>query len=130
MNVYAILMRLRALSSSTLYNRCPRCHQGKVFSHNNPYSGSKGFHMEKNCSHCGEIYEKEPGYFFGAMYVSYALMTGWLVCCFLINENAIHADVFPFLAFMLISTMLFLPLTFRWSRIIWLNFFIKYDPKR
>ena len=35
----------------------------------------------KNCSHCNLKYEIEPGFFYGAMYVSYALAIG--LGCFL-----------------------------------------------
>jgi uncharacterized protein (DUF983 family) len=53
-------------------NKCPRCHQGDVFVHGHAYK--KGFdQMHTHCSNCHLKYEKEPGFFYGAMYVSYAL---------------------------------------------------------
>src|SRR5256886_14103531 len=45
--------------------RCPRCHQGRAF--------RSLLVMHDACPVCGHIFEREPGYFVGAMYVSYAL---------------------------------------------------------
>jgi uncharacterized protein (DUF983 family) len=50
--------------------RCPRCRVGSIF----PYSIFRGFpRMHERCPVCDLRFEREPGYFLGAMYVSYAL---------------------------------------------------------
>lgn len=51
--------------------KCPRCHEGDVFETRNPYK--KMTALKETCPHCGLRYEKEMGFFFGAMYVSYML---------------------------------------------------------
>ncbi|MEO0311294.1 MAG: hypothetical protein RIQ89_951 [Bacteroidota bacterium] len=109
-------------------NKCPRCGLGQLFTFNNPYRIKGALKMEAACSHCNEIYEKEPGNFYGAMYVSYALTTGW----FMVNY-ALYAWVFTisaafFLSYIAISIILLSPLTFRWSRSLWISFFIKRTP--
>jgi uncharacterized protein (DUF983 family) len=48
-----------------LKQRCPRCLQGHVF--------AGLFHMHGHCPVCGLAFEREPGYFTGAMYLSYGL---------------------------------------------------------
>jgi uncharacterized protein (DUF983 family) len=45
--------------------RCPACGVGAIF--------SGWFGMHESCSHCGLRYEREPGYFVGAIYVNYAV---------------------------------------------------------
>ena len=45
--------------------RCPKCCQGKVF--------ARWLTMHEACPHCGASFRREPGYFLGAMYFSYAL---------------------------------------------------------
>lgn len=112
---------------SIFTNTCPKCHQGKVFSNPNPYDLARFDHMEKSCSHCGNVYEKEPGFFYGAMYVSYALMAGWFMVTWLIDSLFIHTDLLYFTIFIGISVLLFAPLTFRVSRILWMNFFTRFD---
>src|SRR5262245_55169361 len=50
---------------AVLRMRCPRCRTGRVF--------RSLFRMNDPCPHCGLLFEREEGYFLGAMYVSYAL---------------------------------------------------------
>src|SRR5438477_4881886 len=48
-----------------LRGRCPRCCQGQIF---------RGrFTMNDPCPVCGLIFQREEGYFLGAMYASYLL---------------------------------------------------------
>jgi uncharacterized protein (DUF983 family) len=111
---------------STAANKCPRCHKGKVFENSNPYSFKKPFEMEDSCSECDLKYEREPGFFYGALYVSYALMSGIFIVWFLADLLWIHMEALT-LAIAVASTMLVLfPVVFRSSRIIWLNFFIRF----
>lgn len=86
--------------------------------------------MHLQCSHCDEKYEKEPGGFYGAMYVSYALMVGWFVLCWALDYFFVQSETIYFLIFVISSIILFMPLTFRISRMLWLNFFIKYDKTK
>ena len=49
----------------TVANRCPRCFEGKVFS---------GFlRMSPDCDRCGLVFDREYGYFTGAMVASYGI---------------------------------------------------------
>lgn len=121
---------LKNILYSTFWNKCPRCHQTSVFIEKNPYNLKRLSHMNTACSNCGEKFEKEPGAYYGAMYVSYALMVGWFVICWGIDSFYVHSETFNFLAFVIISIVLFMPLTFRISRLLWLNFFIKFDKTK
>jgi uncharacterized protein (DUF983 family) len=49
---------------------CPRCHKGKIF--RGPLWRTY-LAMYERCPECGLQYEREQGYFLGAMYFSYAL---------------------------------------------------------
>ena len=121
---------LKNILYSTIWNKCPRCHQTDVFVSNNPYDLSQLSKMNDTCASCGEKYMKEPGGYYGAMYVSYALMVGWYLICWAVNYFFLHAEIFPFLAFVTLSIVVFMPITFRVSRLLWLNFFIKYKPSK
>jgi len=63
--------------------RCPQCRQEKLFK-TAAYS-TKFLEMNTTCSHCQLQYEREPGFFYGAMYISYGfsvaivLVAGFLV---------------------------------------------------
>jgi uncharacterized protein (DUF983 family) len=53
-----------------LRQRCPRCRTGNIFR----YSIFRGFaKMYERCPVCDLKFDREPGYFLGAMYVSYGL---------------------------------------------------------
>jgi uncharacterized protein (DUF983 family) len=59
-----------SVMGSILRQRCPRCRAGNIFR----YSIFRGFpKMHDRCPVCDLKFEREPGYFLGAMYVSYAL---------------------------------------------------------
>ncbi|MBS1637538.1 MAG: DUF983 domain-containing protein [Bacteroidetes bacterium] len=112
---------------STVANKCPKCHQGNMFESNNPYSLKNGLKMKESCSVCHLQYEREPGFFYGALYVSYALMSGIFIVWFLLDLFLLHMEAIN-LALVVMSTMLVLfPVAYRWARIIWINFFVRYD---
>lgn len=115
---------------SVFKNKCPSCHKGNVFISNNPYNLKEFDKMHQTCTCCGEKYEKEPGYFYGAMYVSYGLMVGWFVITWAANTFIFNADIINYLIFLIATIVLFMTLTFRISRLIWLNFFIKFDEEK
>ncbi len=80
------------------------------------------FTMHKQCPSCGLLFEREPGYFLGAMFVSYILSAGFLTMgIFLLR-------VFPALLWsdrIVIACFLFLPFVpyvFRLSRVLWMAF--------
>ena len=57
---------------AVLNSKCPRCRRGKIFS-----GTLYGFNLQRTnetCSHCHMRFEIEPGFFYGAMYVSYAFV--------------------------------------------------------
>jgi hypothetical protein len=120
-------MLIPEIFQSIFTNTCPKCHTGKVFTGSNPYNLATFDHMEKSCAHCGNVYEKEPGFFYGAMYVSYALMAGWFMVTWLFDYLFIQSELFHFILFISITVFFFGPLTFRVSRLLWMNFFTRFD---
>jgi len=58
---------------SILTGTCPRCHENSMYLKKNPYLVSTLFEMHKTCASCGLKYKMEPSFFYGAMYVSYAV---------------------------------------------------------
>jgi hypothetical protein len=86
--------------------------------------------MYKQCEHCHLIYEREPGFFFGAMFVSYILLVGWFIIWYLVETLYLHWDLLFFALAMGISGIFLSPITFRWSRMIWLNFFNSYKKEQ
>ncbi len=111
----------------TVTNKCPRCHEGKVFENDNPYNFHNGVKMNKYCPACGLKYERETGYFYGAMYVSYGLQTALFSLLYGLDVLWWNLPSAIILTICLVAVAGLFPVTFRWSRIMWIAFFTKYD---
>ncbi len=57
--------------------------------------------MNPQCPCCGERFEKEPGYYTGALYVSYAYYTALIVSCFIVFEILLEWDISYFLTLLI-----------------------------
>ena len=120
----------RSKASAILHGRCPRCRSGSMFT-SSAYNLAKFQKMNKNCPKCGLQFEREPGFFFGAMYISYAFSVALFVAVGL--GLSILGD-FPLMTYFIsivIAVIVFLPVSFRYSRILFLHLFggIDFDPK-
>lgn len=101
-------------AKAILLQRCPCCFRGRVF---------RGlFRMNDPCPACGALFEREEGYFLGAMYVSYAL-GAVLVGAAYFAASAMWPDVGPWaLCLGLFAGYLpLMPVIYRYSRVIWMH---------
>ncbi|MFD1143854.1 DUF983 domain-containing protein [Larkinella insperata] len=111
---------------------CPRCRQGKIFKYS-LYNIRRFDEMYEHCPNCGLRYEIEPGYFWGAMFVSYALSGGVaLVAGFLIFYALNDPDGWTYVLIICPLLVLITPVNFRLSRVLWLHYVsgISYDPEK
>jgi uncharacterized protein (DUF983 family) len=115
---------------SILANKCPRCHEGDFFKTKNPYDLKDFDKINGHCPVCGENFEREPGFYIGSMYVSYALSTALTVSTFVIFVLLLDFDVLNVLYVLLPLFIVLLPVFFRTARIIWLNLFVGYSPEK
>jgi uncharacterized protein (DUF983 family) len=115
--------------NSILTGSCPRCQNESMYVEKNPFNFSKILKMNDTCSHCGLKYQIEPSFFYGAMYVSYALNVALSVAVFVISYLFIQASLkTTFIAIILANIVLF-PFVLRWSRNIYINMFVSYNPE-
>jgi len=85
--------------------------------------------MNERCPTCGIAFSREPGYFAGAMYISYAL--GLPIVFTLATTLRLVFSTWSFESVMAVATLLFLPTVpflFRYSRILWIHFDRAVDP--
>lgn len=114
---------------SILTGSCPKCHQESMYENKNPYKAGYLFKMHERCSTCHTKYKIEPSFFYGAMYVSYAVGIAFAIAAFVIAKLLLNASIVTTF-FAIIATMIcFMPVIIRWSRNIWINLFISYDVK-
>lgn len=99
---------------------CPRCGQGWLF--------ERWLVMHMRCSHCHLQFEREPGYFIGAMYVNYGLTIAVIVAGHFTLDAFVRLPLmFHVVLWSLVAIALPLAL-FRHARSLWLamDFFV--DP--
>lgn len=100
--------------------RCPRCGEGQMF--------AGMFKMRSECGSCRFRFEREAGYFVGAMYINYGITV------FVAFAGYFGLDYFtpiPFLPnFILWGTFcaLFPIFFFRYSRSLWLSLDYIFNP--
>jgi uncharacterized protein (DUF983 family) len=117
---------------AAVYAKCPRCRRGNMFL--TPMYGLKLQKMNDNCPHCGLKFEREPGYFYVSMFISYGLnvlqMISAAIITYLITDNLED----PLLYISVIFPVIFLlsPFNYRFSRVIllyWLTPGLHYNPE-
>lgn len=114
---------------SVLKLKCPRCQEGDLFMVKNPYRLKYLDRMPHYCPVCGEDFQREVGFYYGAMMISHATTT--------LIAVIVHATVFYFYGWEILPNLIALltiliglfPVVFRSSRAIWINFFCHYDPE-
>jgi uncharacterized protein (DUF983 family) len=107
---------------AVLAQRCPVCLQGSMF--------SGPFKMNERCPVCGHRFMREPGYFQGAMYVSYVLATAVFLVLVLIIQLLLGARLgfWGALAVAVVLQMLLVPRLYRYSRVIWAHVNVRTQP--
>jgi uncharacterized protein (DUF983 family) len=108
--------------------KCPRCHEGDFYATANPYNLKKFDKMNSRCAKCGQDFEREPGFYFGATYASYAMTVAFGILMYLLSKFIFNLDDLHFLYFFPLLIILLAPIFFRTSRLIWINVFVKYNP--
>ncbi len=102
--------------------KCPNCKKGNVFNSNgNPFLFQIP-KMNPQCSECGHKFEREPGYFFGAMYVSYGMAVAEMAAVFAVSRFFVSSLLHSFI-FIVIAAVIFGAFNFRYSRLLWIYMF-------
>ena len=119
---------------SVLTTKCPRCRRGAMFAQPNPWKLKEITKMPHRCPECGQPFELEVGFWYGTGYVSYALAFAVSVATFiawwvLIGMSTQDHRFFWWLGLNAVFLILLQPWLMRLSRVIWLYFFVNYDPE-
>jgi hypothetical protein len=122
-----------SMMQSILYIKCPRCRQGNLFTEQNPYVLNKLFDMHDKCPHCELNFELEVGFYYGSMYVSYGLAVALSVAVFVATTviSFLAKSEIDFILYLILNSLTLLfaaPYMYRFSRAVWINFFVKYAP--
>lgn len=122
------------MKGSKLYSifkgKCPVCHSAKMYRNKNPYVLSETLEMHERCTHCDTKFKIEPSFFYGAMYVSYAVGVALAFATFVIAHWGIGLGLTASFISIILVMILSLPLMLRLSRNIWINFFFSFDKEK
>ena len=113
---------------SILTGTCPKCQNESMYLDKNPLHFSNLLKMNEKCGHCGLKYQIEPSFFYGAMYVGYGLNVATGIATFIITKLICNSSLkFSFISIIAVLIVL-APFVLRWSRNIYINMFVSYDP--
>jgi uncharacterized protein (DUF983 family) len=113
--------------------RCPRCREGKLFSHSLSVNMRKNMEMHDRCPVCNQVTDIEVGFYYGTGYVSYLLALLLTVISFLVwflfIGFSFHDKRFVvWIIFNSFALLLLQPWLMRFSRAFWLSCFVSFDP--
>ncbi len=108
-------------ASAILSGLCPRCRKGKIF--------QKGFTVYPKCSECGLSFNREHGYFLGAMYMEYFLGAVFLGVACAALRHFWTLSLFQALGIAFVLFLPFIPFTIRLSRTLWIYWDNAADPQ-
>lgn len=95
-------------------HRCPRCCDGPIYARGE---------MNQRCPVCHLLFEREPGYFLGAMYVSYGMTTAILLVGLGIGALLLPEVDLGWIVLMCgVAFVPFVPMVTRFARVIWIFF--------
>jgi uncharacterized protein (DUF983 family) len=102
--------------------KCPKCGEGKVFKTKGNIFLFRMPVMHDDCPHCGHHFHKETGYFFGAMYVSYALAVAEMIALFVVLLS-FTKSFGVIIGSVSVMAVLLSNFNFRLSRMLWIYMF-------
>ncbi|WP_199724345.1 DUF983 domain-containing protein [Taibaiella sp. KBW10] len=125
------MAQVPSLLGSIIGMKCPNCRKGKMYTNPSIFPLKKMMDMPERCTECGQKMEIEPGFYYGTGYVSYGLsiaLTVFNLIWYLIFFGISFKDnsLFWFIGINVGIVLIFQPLLMRYSRVIYLNMFVKY----
>lgn len=94
--------------------KCPRCSEGTLF--------QTYFKMYACCPQCDLKFEREAGYFVGAMYINYGVTICTAFPGYFLVERFMSIPFFANLGVWALFSAVFPVLFYRYSKSLWLNF--------
>ena len=111
-----------SLVVNILKGKCPKCGKGHVFKKKAHFFQFP--EMNTSCEVCGYKFDREPGYFLGAMYLSYGLAVLQGIFTFLIFYFLFPSVPVLYVAFTIVAVICLLSMiNFKLSRVLYIHIF-------
>jgi uncharacterized protein (DUF983 family) len=118
----------KSIAQSILQLKCPKCRKGELFLKPGLFVYRKILNMPKNCERCGFKFEIEPGFWLGALWMSYPFVIIVITPFIIVAISRNDIDIWAIILGLIATLLLFLPLTLRMGRSIWIHLFVKFKP--
>lgn len=118
----------KGITRSIVEMKCPRCREGNLFE-TGVFSFQKPFDMPAHCPVCQQDYMPEPGFYFGAMFISYIMWGFFSLGLCLTLVFAMDWSVNAAFTLLLFISAIFFVWLYRISRSIWIHLNIKHKPQ-
>ena len=105
--------------------KCPRCRESNLFV--KPLMLNKPLDMNERCKVCGQNFMPEPGFYYGAMFISYILSSFFFLAIAAITIIYFNWSVEGAFGLIILLGAIIYIWVLRISRSIWINLMIKYD---
>ena len=129
-HIFVSIKRSRKMNvfSSIYQYKCPRCRQGDLFVA--PFNFKDPLNMNEKCSCCEQRFEPEPGYYFGAMFISYG-WTVWTIMAIVgICMLVLHWSVEQSFALVIFVSAISYFFIARISRSMYIHMDVRYDEEK
>ena len=112
--------------------RCPRCREGKLFKYSLALRLKRNLEMFDECTVCRQPTDLEVGFYYGTGYISYLLALAFtaiscLLWFFIIGFSFRDSRFAVWITLNSIILLLLQAWLMRFSRALWLSFFVSYD---
>ena len=114
--------------------KCPRCREGAIFTGKMYDLKAQG--TNEFCPVCNLRFEREPGFFYVAMFVSYAMNVAEMitisVAAYILGLDLVYENLWIYAGIILVGVLALSPFNYRYSRVVllhWLTPGLGYIPK-
>ena len=112
-------MANHSVSRAIKDEKCPRCHKGDLFV-TSAFKLNGFYKMHRQCPVCKQTFEPEPGFYFGAMFISYGMLVIMSIMIWISLFFLFRPAFAVYVVVILILNVLLLPFIFRYSRTLYL----------
>ena len=119
---------------SILKNKCPRCRQAGLYKNKGAFRIKGLMAMHDKCPVCSQPFDMEPGFYNGTNLISYALAeilsaASFVLWILFIGISLSDSRFFWWMGVNAFLLVILQPPLMRFSRTIWLSFFVAYSPQ-
>jgi uncharacterized protein (DUF983 family) len=102
-------------------SKCPNCHKGEIYEKKRLFWFGK---IHNNCEVCGHKFDKEPGFFLGAMYASYGLVVAECLVTYVLVQFFFEAFLDTRMVPIMLGVILIMSgFNYSFSRVVWMFLF-------